>query len=198
MRSKLIKLLRCLEEESGFYNKYADSFGEPQCDYEVKEYIDFPNYWLVVRRYNEKYPLPKHNGLQPITLDNGIKAELKRMEMDGLIMNHKISAEIVIQKNNRQFFPSSKSRTMKKKELYLYLSNCQTKNQKIPRIEIRHIENRKEPLFEFKLNSVYSITKALLAEGKITIELRYKSKLVRNWIFEHFKASETIICNGYG
>ncbi len=86
MRSKLIKLLRCLEEESGFYNKYADSFGEPQCDYEVKEYIDFPNYRLVVRRYNEKYPLPKHNGLQPITLDNGIKAELKRMEMDGLIM----------------------------------------------------------------------------------------------------------------
>jgi hypothetical protein len=86
VRNKLAKLLRTLEEESGFENKYADNFGEPQCDYEVQEYIDFPNYRLVVERYNEKYPLPKHNGQQPIVLDSSIKSELKRMEMDGLIM----------------------------------------------------------------------------------------------------------------
>lgn len=86
MRKKLIKLLRKLESESGFENNYHDFFGQPECDYEVKEYLEFPNYRLVVRRYNEEYPLPKHNGLQPIILDNSIKSELKRMEMDRLIL----------------------------------------------------------------------------------------------------------------
>lgn len=86
MRNKLIKLLRNLEEESGFENKYADSIGNPECDYEIQEYIDFPNYRLVTRRYNEMFSLPKHGNQQPIVLDSGIKAELKRMEMDGLIM----------------------------------------------------------------------------------------------------------------
>lgn len=86
MRNKLIKLLRDIEIEGGFLNKYSDSFGEPQSDYEVEEYLDFPNYRLIIKRYNEEYQLPKHNKLQPLILDNSIKSEIKRMEMDGLIM----------------------------------------------------------------------------------------------------------------
>jgi len=86
MRENLIKLLRQLEEESGFQNSYADSFGEPQCDYEVKEHLDFPNYRLVTRRYNEKYPLAKYKGQTPVVPSSSIRAELKRMEMDGLLM----------------------------------------------------------------------------------------------------------------
>lgn len=86
MRGKLIKLLRKLEEESGLNNTYSDFIGEYQCDYQVEEHLDFPNYRLVVRRYNEEYPLPKHKGQQPIYLESSIKAELKRMEIDGLVM----------------------------------------------------------------------------------------------------------------
>ena len=92
MRNKLIKLLRCLENESGYENKYADQIGEHQCDYEVQEYINFPNYRLIIRRYNEMYPLPKYHGQQPMTPSNGINAELKRMEMDGLLMTGTQSA----------------------------------------------------------------------------------------------------------
>ena len=81
-----------MEDESGLKNTYADYFGEHQCDYTVEEYIDFPNYRLVVRRYNEKYPLPTHEGQQPVVLDSSIKAELKRMEMDGLVIIDKQNA----------------------------------------------------------------------------------------------------------
>ncbi|MDP3057177.1 MAG: hypothetical protein Q8N37_01475 [bacterium] len=86
MRENLIKLLRHFEEESGFQNSYADNFGDLLCDYSVEEYLDFPNYRLITRRYNEKYPLLKHRGQTPVILSNSIRAELKRMEMDGFLM----------------------------------------------------------------------------------------------------------------
>ena len=86
MRNKLIKLLRSFEKEGGFQNLYADGFGKEQCDYEVEEHLDFPNYRVVISRYNRKYPLPKYRGLSPSVSGGSIKAELKRMEMDGLLM----------------------------------------------------------------------------------------------------------------
>lgn len=85
MRNKLVKLLRSLEKESGFENSYSDRLGDEECDYSVTEYLDFPNYRVVIGRFNKKYPLPKNNGLQPIHSSNSIKAELKRMEMDGIL-----------------------------------------------------------------------------------------------------------------
>ena len=39
MRNKLIKLLRCLEEESGFKNEYTEFFEQYGCDYSVEEYL---------------------------------------------------------------------------------------------------------------------------------------------------------------
>src|SRR3989338_6463370 len=89
MRNRLIKLLRRLEEVSGFQNKYPDSFGEPQCDYDVEEHINLPNYRLIRRLYDEEYLPPMRHGSTVIELttpENGIMAELKRMERDDLII----------------------------------------------------------------------------------------------------------------
>ena len=86
MRHKLIKLLRDLEKESSFRNSYADELGQPEYDYEIVENMDFPNYRLIIRRYEKKYPLPRHKGQQPVRAENSIKGELKRMQMDGLLI----------------------------------------------------------------------------------------------------------------
>lgn len=84
MRNKLIKLLRNLEKESMYENNYADGFGEEQQDYEVKEHLKFPNYRLIIKRYHNEYPLSKkYSGQVP---ENKIRSELKRMEMDDLLM----------------------------------------------------------------------------------------------------------------
>lgn len=86
MRNKLIKLLRKLDNESYFKNEYKDTLGYALYNYEITEHIIYPNYRLVEKRYNDAYPLPKHKGQQPVTLSGYINSELKRMEMDGLIM----------------------------------------------------------------------------------------------------------------
>jgi len=86
MRNNLIKLLRKTECESCFENIFHDRIGFSECDYEVMEHMTYPNYSVITKRYNEIYPLPKDKGLQPITLSGYINSELKRMEMDGIIM----------------------------------------------------------------------------------------------------------------
>lgn len=86
MRTKLIKLLRKLEKESGFKNEYTEFFEEYQCDYSVEEYLDFPSYKFVIKRFNDEHSIKKENGLISLISSNSITAELKRMEADGLVM----------------------------------------------------------------------------------------------------------------
>ena len=78
MRSKIIKLLRLLECESDFKNEYSEYDETTQTDYFLTEIgLDFPNYTFIVKRFNKIYSnVPNNN----------IKAELKRMEADGLVM----------------------------------------------------------------------------------------------------------------
>ena len=86
MRNKLIKLLRCLEEESGFKNEYTEFFEQYGCDYSIEEYLDFPDYKFVIKRFNDKHSITKENGLISPISSNSIRAEIKRMEADGLVM----------------------------------------------------------------------------------------------------------------
>jgi|GEM_PF-3489374 hypothetical protein len=76
MRTKLLQLLRTLEQEDAFrveYTEYTEGF---ECEYAIVEFIEFPNFRLVINKITEKEKIP----------DNSIKAELKRMEADGLVM----------------------------------------------------------------------------------------------------------------
>ncbi len=86
MRTNLIKLLRGLEQESGFENEYSEYDEKIMCDYSIKEHIGIPNYRTIIRQYNEVYPMVTESGLVSLAAENGIKSELKRMEADGLIM----------------------------------------------------------------------------------------------------------------
>ncbi|MDB4984426.1 MAG: hypothetical protein JWM20_605 [Patescibacteria group bacterium] len=77
MRRNLIKLLRKLEKESSYKNDYIEFIENYMCNYDVGELLNFPDYRYVIKKYNELY------GETP---ENGIKAELKRMEADSLVM----------------------------------------------------------------------------------------------------------------
>ncbi|MDO8518126.1 MAG: hypothetical protein Q7S26_02445 [bacterium] len=82
MRNNLIQLLRAFDRESIFENEYNDSFGDEHYDYSVEEHIGFPNYRTIDRLYVARYL----NHLKSVAPSNSIKAELKRMEADGLVM----------------------------------------------------------------------------------------------------------------
>lgn len=86
MKGKIIKLLRDFETRSGFINKYVDFDHTYQCDYSIEEYVDFPNYRTVITGFNEIYVVTNENGLIVPFSSNSIRAELKRMETEGLIM----------------------------------------------------------------------------------------------------------------
>jgi|SRR3989344_1983415 len=86
MRTKLIKLLRQLENESGFENEYSEFLEDYQCGYSVREYLDFPSYKFVIKKFNNGHSVEEENGLISLISSNSITAELKRMEADGLIM----------------------------------------------------------------------------------------------------------------
>ena len=85
MRKKIIKLLRLLEQESCFKNEYGDRLMRGEM-YSVEEFLDFPDYRLIIKRFNDKYVVTKENGLISPTSSSSIRAELKRMEADGLVM----------------------------------------------------------------------------------------------------------------
>jgi len=86
MRNKLIKLLRQMEEESGYKNKYTEYLEEYQCNYSVKEYLEFPDYRFIIEQFNKEDSITNENGLIPPVSRNSIVAELRRMEADGLLM----------------------------------------------------------------------------------------------------------------
>lgn len=83
MRTKLIKLLRKLETESGFVNEYVDYDESYECYYSIKEYLDFPDYRFIVSRLNNEQVV-MNDGIITVISSNSILAELKRMESDGL------------------------------------------------------------------------------------------------------------------
>lgn len=86
MRGKLLKLLRELELESGKKNGYFEYVEYFDSEYWVEEYLDFPNYGLVANLYDEKYPVYLDDGDTLVSSKHAVKAELKRMEADGLVM----------------------------------------------------------------------------------------------------------------
>lgn len=86
MRNNLIKLLKELESERFNKNEFLEYSEDYQCDYSIEEYMDFPNYGIIINKYDKKYPIYVNDGNNLVSSDNAIKSELKRMEADGLIM----------------------------------------------------------------------------------------------------------------
>lgn len=85
MRKKLLKLLRQLETESGFKSEYTDTDEGLDCDFAVEEYLDFPDFRFVIKRFNQENVVMRDGVIVPYTT-NSIRGELKRMEADGLLM----------------------------------------------------------------------------------------------------------------
>lgn len=85
MRNKIIKLLRKLEQENSYESKYIDYVEQYNSEYDVVENLDFPNYKYIINQFNDKHSTKDKNGVIILTAENSIKAELKRMEIDGLI-----------------------------------------------------------------------------------------------------------------
>ena len=86
MRKKLIRLLRELENESGSKNEYSEFEEAFNCSYSIEEFLDFPDYRFVIKRFNDKHFTTNENGLIYSVSSNSILAELKRMEADNLVM----------------------------------------------------------------------------------------------------------------
>ncbi len=85
MRYRLLKILREYDNYSSFENSYPDTFGEEEFDYEVTERINFPNYRTIDHLYQKKYS-PETPSFLPAAPSVPIKAEMKRMEADGLVI----------------------------------------------------------------------------------------------------------------
>ena len=86
MRNKLIKLFKDLEAESSFKNEYSEFVEDYQCNYSVEEFLDFPDYRFVIKKFNDKHSIINKDGLISPISNNSIRAEIKRMEADGLLM----------------------------------------------------------------------------------------------------------------
>lgn len=86
MRDKLIKLLRELETQSGYLDKYSEYEEEYGCAYSFEDYLNFPSYEIVTKWYNDKHIVKNDVGVIIPASTNSILGELKRMEADGLVM----------------------------------------------------------------------------------------------------------------
>jgi hypothetical protein len=85
MKSKLIHLLRDLEEKGNFKNNYQEYDQNYQADYSVEEYLDFPSFKTVTKEFNNRYSKKKNN-LVILFSESSIRAELKRMEREELVI----------------------------------------------------------------------------------------------------------------
>jgi hypothetical protein len=85
MRKKLIKLLRQLEQESGYKNEYNELDEHFGCVYNITECLNFPDYSFIIKKYYEKYPIVKNDTTNKISRSS-IMAELRRMEADEFVM----------------------------------------------------------------------------------------------------------------
>lgn len=78
MKNRLLMLLRRLEHEDSFKNKYEDFWESYMSDYLIEEILEFPNYRFIIDSYNKNYSTNVSS--------TSIKTELKRMEADGIVM----------------------------------------------------------------------------------------------------------------
>jgi hypothetical protein len=85
MKSKLIHLLRELEERSGFKNNYEEYDQNYQADYSVEEYLNFPSFKTITKEFNDRYSKKKNN-LVVLFSESNVRAELKRMEREDLVI----------------------------------------------------------------------------------------------------------------
>ena len=85
MRRKLIKLLRTLESKDEFRNEYVEFDEQFGCDYSIDEYLECPDYRFVISELNKNQSVDQNSerGMFP---GGSIKAELIRMEAEGLVM----------------------------------------------------------------------------------------------------------------
>ncbi|MFZ2693733.1 MAG: hypothetical protein WAX85_00325 [Minisyncoccia bacterium] len=83
---EFLKFIKSSDRKNFIKNEYVEYNDEYQCYYSVEEYLDFPNYRFIVRELNNKYQDSTNNDATLTYSRNGILAELKRMEADGLIM----------------------------------------------------------------------------------------------------------------
>jgi hypothetical protein len=86
MRRKLLKILRGLEKDDGFRSTRLEYDENYACDFLFDDYYDFPNYKFLIKKFNDDYPSKSKSGVVIQSAANGIKAELRRMELDGLVM----------------------------------------------------------------------------------------------------------------
>lgn len=80
-----IEFLKEVDRDNLLKNEYTQYNEEYECDYSVEEYLDFPNYRFIIKQFNNKYAVSKNDQPAPTFSDQGISAELKRMELDGYI-----------------------------------------------------------------------------------------------------------------
>ncbi len=86
MRNKIIKILREMESESGFTMEHSNFDEDFMCDYLYEDYLPLPNYKLLIQRLNNEYPVYSEGGLIIYSYTYAVERELKRMELDGLVL----------------------------------------------------------------------------------------------------------------
>lgn len=86
MRKKIVNLLRLWEPQNGGYeNQYSEYSSDYGCEYDVVEFLDYPNYQTIVKNLQKQYTFSEDD--QAIfSFRSEVIAELKRMEVDQLIL----------------------------------------------------------------------------------------------------------------
>ncbi len=85
MRNRLIKLLKELEGSKISRSEYL--FEIPEEYQSISEDpLVFPDYGFIIKKYDDKYPVYSPDGIFELSWKNEIMFELKRMELDGLIV----------------------------------------------------------------------------------------------------------------
>jgi hypothetical protein len=86
MRRKLIKILKGIETSEvvikNIYSKYSEV---NQCFYNIEEVVEMPNYRYLFDQYKKELEKESED-TKGIVSENALRAELRRMEADGLIM----------------------------------------------------------------------------------------------------------------
>lgn len=77
--------LKEVDRDNLLKNEYTQFDEEYQCEYSVEEYLDFPDYRFVIKKINDLYSAGTGSNPPVNFPGRGIMAELKRMEIDGLV-----------------------------------------------------------------------------------------------------------------
>ena len=106
----------------------------------------------------------------------------KKAVISKMLKEVALSAHVSIERNGMLIYPPTKTKFKRLKVVKLVLPVREnmsrfSEKDKIPFIEIRHIDKDTEPIFIFKLNIVHSIYKKFVNEGKLTIVIQEKAGL---------------------